>query len=182
MRFFIAGLPRSRSAWFANYMSYGDTACLHDQFRHTGLNAGDLSRAIELTGATNVGHADSCNFLVAEELMELYPDSRWLVVRRDPAEAFKSLRVYAPEVRPSFILSMSVAMNDFIRRWEPMVVDFHNLTPAVIERAAKHLVPSWECPAWRTEMLCNMQVQLEPNFMKHEIEKAKGALWVSGLL
>lgn len=138
-----------------------------------------LCSAMEGTGAEHVGHADPANLLCAEALLERYPDSRWLVIRREPLESFKSLAPYVPELRPGYILSLSVALNEFIRRWEPMVVDFHSLTPAVIERVAKHLNPDWDCPAWRTEMLCNMQVQLEPKFMKREIQRLKGdTSWV----
>lgn len=181
MRFFITGLPRSRTAWFANYMSYGDCACLHDAFRNIEPNATALASAIEGTGTKHVGHADPANLLFAEDLMEIYPDSRWLVIRREPLESFKSFAPYVSELRPSYVLSLSIALNDFIRRWEPMVVDFHSLSPAVIERAAKHLNPDWDCPTWRTEMLCHMQVQIEPKFMKREIERLKGeTTWAFG--
>jgi hypothetical protein len=173
MTYFITGLPRSRTAWFANYMSYGNSACLHDKFRDVGLDASALNTEMQCTGAAHIGHADPANLFVAEQLMELHPNSRWLVIRRKPLECFKSVSAYNPEYRLSAILSLARTMSEFIRRWEPMVVDFNDLTPATVERAANHLVPGWTCPKWRTEMLCNMQVQLEPEFMKKEINRLK---------
>lgn len=160
-------------------MTHGNTVCLHDEFRNVSNPAG-LRESMELTGAECAGHSDSGNFLFADELMEIYPEARWLVVRREPLDSFKSMSVYVPELRPSTILELSKALNEFIRQWEPMVVDFNDLTPAVVERAARFLNPDWQCPAWRTEMLCNMQVQLEPKFMKREIRK--GATWAFGLV
>ena len=34
--FFITGLPRSRTAWLANWFTYGHTFCFHEACRKVG--------------------------------------------------------------------------------------------------------------------------------------------------
>jgi hypothetical protein len=87
-RFFVTGLPRSRTAWFANLFSTGDVLCHHDALlecdRVTDLPSILGRRAI-------VGDSDSGLLLFYSDVAAMYPGAPWVVIRRDPDEAFRSL-------------------------------------------------------------------------------------------
>lgn len=89
MRFFITGLPRSRTAWFsAMFTATDDVFCYHD-----GLNGcksleefkDKLSRRKEPI----VGDSDSGLLLV--DLDRHFPGCKKVLIRRDPEECKESL-------------------------------------------------------------------------------------------
>ncbi len=82
MNFFILGLPRSRTAWLANWFTQGDSLCMHDGWRW-GLDAmKDAS-----VGYEHFGNSDSSNGAHVEELLDGFPGCRMLLVERDPEES-----------------------------------------------------------------------------------------------
>lgn len=87
-RFFITGLPRSMTAWCANFFSTGDVFCYHD-----GLaNCASLDEFGKKLEAFEVcGDADSGLAWFYDDLRGLYPDAQWAVIRRNDCEVIESL-------------------------------------------------------------------------------------------
>jgi hypothetical protein len=79
-RFFVTGLPRSRTAWLARLFSYGASYCLHDAMIYA-----DWRERIDALPFAAQGLSDS-----GLALMPSVPAGRWLIVRRDPAECLRS--------------------------------------------------------------------------------------------
>ncbi len=88
--FFITGLPRSRTAWLANFLTYGPSVCLHDALRE-GTGVEDLAKRLDTlranTNATFVGDADPGLPNFARELHRRFPQARWVMVERHPLQA-----------------------------------------------------------------------------------------------
>jgi hypothetical protein len=76
--FIVFALPRSRTAWMANFLRYGSYDCHHDP--HNGFKSVvDLVRF--LTTPWN-GASDSAMALLWPEISRCAPDGRYAVVRR----------------------------------------------------------------------------------------------------
>jgi hypothetical protein len=88
IRFFITGLPRSRTAWTANFLSVAPAFCWHD-----GLSNTPSLKAFQTKMEAHeiCGDSDSGLPFFYDELREMYPEANWVVLRRDPEEVVVSL-------------------------------------------------------------------------------------------
>lgn len=88
--FFILCLPRSRSAWLANFLSYGNSHCFHE-----GLvgceNVQDLRENMEFTGYEVVGNSDCGNILFIDEIIKEFDDAKFVVVHRNAKDVYDEL-------------------------------------------------------------------------------------------
>ncbi len=85
--FLVLGLPRSRTAWLARFLTYGEYHCAHEQLRH--LRSVDDARAWlaqDFTGTAETGAAPWWRLI-----RHLRPDVRVLIVRRPVAEVVASV-------------------------------------------------------------------------------------------
>jgi len=97
MNYFITGLPRSRTSWLANLLTYGRSFCLHDAVGPgtAALEVVNRLTALALeTGCDCVGDSDSGLPFLADELNRLLPSARWVFVHRDAAAAEASFINY----------------------------------------------------------------------------------------
>jgi hypothetical protein len=96
--FFITGLPRSRTAWLANYFTNGDVFCYHDAFKDT-VSVDKLAKLLDRGEQVRYfGDSDSGLLLHAAELKKRFPKSPWLFVRRDVRDAERSFEEYFSKV------------------------------------------------------------------------------------
>lgn len=93
--FFIAALPRSRTAWLANYLTCGDMVCLHDAWRECGT-AAELRARFDRTGANFCGCSDPMNVMMREEIDAEFPGAAWILVFREAREVMRSVRNLEP--------------------------------------------------------------------------------------
>lgn len=90
MNYFITGLPRSRTAWLANFFTQGESFCAHDAI--LGCDSLDaFERKLDALPGVFRGDSDSALLFFAPELLRRFPDARWVVVCRDPEEVVRSL-------------------------------------------------------------------------------------------
>lgn len=88
--FFITGLPRSRTSWLANLFTTSDQMCYHDLLDQVDSLAEFLAK---LAGGN--GDSDSGLVFLYPKLAEMFPESRWLLVLREPADCLHSLQAAA---------------------------------------------------------------------------------------
>ena len=86
LRFFVTGLPRSRTAWLAKFFTTGDVYCMHE-----GLNLyPDMpSLANAMSGSKKV-YGDSDSALCLTEFQEVFT-APTLIIERDRDEVLDSL-------------------------------------------------------------------------------------------
>ena len=129
--FFVTGLPRSRTAWLANLLTYGEAFCWHDLLgRCASLE--ELKERFHATacGYTAVGNADSGLGWFFPQVDRMFPEAQWVIVRREPAEAASSLyrhlaRHPYPELAPPTLGSA----RDLCRRLDEVLNVMKDLLP-----------------------------------------------------
>lgn len=85
--FFILSLPRSRSAWLSAWLSYNGRPCHHDTL-------GRIESVGELRNYTDLGacgFAETSGSYFPRVLHREFPNAKFLIVRRRPAEVQLSL-------------------------------------------------------------------------------------------
>jgi hypothetical protein len=91
--FFVTGLPRSRTAWLANFLTAGDSFCFHELLA-AGVSASfvqkTFSRMIEEESFSVVGDSDSALVAIAPAMVAMFPTARWVLVERPVDEAMES--------------------------------------------------------------------------------------------
>jgi hypothetical protein len=96
--FFITGLPRTRTAWLANFFTGPHSFCLHDGLLGCKTvrdlvpqwQAAMWDYPVREHPHIAMGDSDSALVLVAEQVLEAFPGSRWLHVTRPWEDAMES--------------------------------------------------------------------------------------------
>ena len=99
--FFVIGLPRSRTAWLANFLTTGSSFCFHEALRY--VNHIDKLPALLETAQNDepaefVGNSDSSMVFAQNWLTEHYPEAHYVFVRRDLWEVIESYRREFPKI------------------------------------------------------------------------------------
>lgn len=81
--YFITGLPRSRTAWLANLLTWGDSFCFHEATDGCG-SIEDLKGVLASVpfGTRHVGNSDPNLGLVPEALVQTFPGCRVVSIYR----------------------------------------------------------------------------------------------------
>lgn len=84
LNFIILGLPRSRTAWLAHFLSYGEWLCLHEEARHwRSMEDIKVLAAMPCLGL--------CETSIAQFWRLIPPGWKVVIVRRPPVEVEASL-------------------------------------------------------------------------------------------
>jgi len=99
--FLITGLPRSRTAWFAAYLTQGEVLCTHEAIAHK----------LPMTSENHkyVGTADS-GYVLDPDWMEEYDGIKIVIIERDTQECIDSLNGLIPQDCSWLLRSMARAL------------------------------------------------------------------------
>lgn len=157
--FFVTGMPRSRTAWLAAWLTTGPTVCFHDP-------PGNAFPAITTaTDRTGMSGPEVCTAFA--DYSASYPSAPWLVVqRRDSYPAFKKVldRYLKPEeiVLRGWWNDRLRVLEDVINGPRTLTIDFTDLDHPNIARAVwDHLLPDQPFDATRYEILNSLNIQQE---------------------
>lgn len=145
--FFIASLPRSRTAWLANFLTTGDSFCFHEPMNRTALS--EYPRLLADTGKRYAGISDSLNSLIMEELIDFFPDAKVVVIRR-PLEDVEASLAKLNFKCPVLLRKIERELDRIIHAYKPLVVEFESFDPA---RIWKYLIPDIPLDRKRLKML-----------------------------
>jgi hypothetical protein len=163
---FITGLPRSRTAWLANYLTWGESFCYHDALHHFGYIE-NFYEMLETTPATVVGHADPANILAWRELHSRFPDATWIVVRRSFEACYQASLRIQPAATVENFKALSDELEKLCEELKPVELRFNQ--PHLGEAAAAALgLPLNQA---RAELLEHLQVQIEPTYLRNRINQ-----------
>lgn len=94
MSFFVIGLPRSRTAWLANFLTYDDHFCSHE-----GING---CRSIEEFTTKLGSDGDSGTSMMVFDMNTLFPDAPIVIIERNVKHAIeyaqKEFGFYEPDI------------------------------------------------------------------------------------
>ena len=179
--FLILGLPRTRTAWLANFLTWGDMICWHELSGR--MSAADQMRVVLTRGAKCVGNADSGAIFMAEELMQKMPDLRVVVIRRDWEESLHALckltgAAVSDEMRASWQRMDEILEGIEAKASGVLVVEYESLGKSqTVEAVWRHCVGEVPFPSTRFSILSDMNVQMEPGIIHRA---ARGVTQVPG--
>ena len=163
--FIVFGLPRSRTAWLARFLSYGDWHCGHEELRHVrSLDDASAWLSQPCTGTAETAGAPFWRLLPA--------GVRVVTVRRPMCDVVDSLMRLMPFERVGLerLVRRLDAKLDQIERRIPGVlsVRFSDLADeATCKRVFEHCLPYEHDPAWWAACAAqNIQVSL-PVLMRY---------------
>jgi hypothetical protein len=167
--YFITGLPRCRSAWFANWLTWGDSFCAHDGFYgHASVESFLKALANQAAPARLIGHSDPANVFFWRQLVEHFPEAKWVVVRRDPEEAYAaSCKAFGDILDRSVFEHLCHELDALCEQVKPLEVAFDDLGSSIT--VAQYLDVPWD--SRRFMQLRHMQVQIEPKWLKQQIRR-----------
>lgn len=84
--FVVLALPRSRTTWLSQFLSYGDWHCGHDEARHCR----QLEDVRSWLSQPNTGTVETAAAPFWRLVQHMAPDVRFVTIRRDPDEAAAS--------------------------------------------------------------------------------------------
>lgn len=172
--FFITGLPRSRTAWMAAFMSTGNTHCFHDLLADcepSGMRAKMNCRA------RWVGDSDSALTFFNKEVNQEFPKAPWLVIHRKSSEVQASLnRVEGVPCSEDLMHRMETLLSETKRVVNPMIARFDQLDDeGTMREIVAHLCPGMEFNKERFELFKLMNIQITSARWAHLFEAFKKA-------
>lgn len=127
--FFVFCLPRSRSAWLSNFLTYESVFCMHEPLPEC-RTIEDLEAKLVTTGTPIAGAADTGAMFWVDEIIEHFPSARFVVLARDPAGFVEQTR------------RMGATENDAIamlEQFETTIGTLHKLGKRTLTVASKQL-------------------------------------------
>lgn len=160
--FFICALPRSRTAWLANFLTFGDSFCFHEPA--VGITSFPyLRRLFESTGRQVVGSSDCGNAWIADGLAREFPDCRFVVVHRPLEEVRQGmLEMGLPD---NGTLEKSAIMLDYVvRNYSPFSLDADDLSdPEVVKMLCEYVSAPFDRA--RFDLLAALNVQVNTDYL-----------------
>lgn len=153
-----------RSAWLANFLTYGKTYCHHDIFAKVETMAG-FQLAMDWDYEA-VGVADPSLVFFWEEVSKLYQDATWIVIERPFRETLESCKKAFGGFDENNLHVMKARLEKLKYRLKPHLFNFENLE---FNRIA--CLCDTPIPFDRVMLLKDMQVQLEPKYLLTKIKE-----------
>lgn len=111
MRFLVTGLPRCRTAWFAAYLTEGDTICFHEAYH----NNVDLQVPFK-----NKGNSEPS---VPQKWIDEFEPQKIVIVHRDLGDVYRSLKQMG--IAPSVQWLQDLEARN--QEMDGLHVDYHNI-------------------------------------------------------
>lgn len=156
-RFLILALPRSRTAWLANFLTQGPIACCHEPFAE--CRTPDMLRSIiDAQGAEFNGASDTFGAFWFEQLKEILDDPKVVVIRRPMDQVLKSLEKLGHPADGLEIFSEGL---DAAERDGALSIPFYDLDSRIACQAIQaHVAPHTPFNVQRFEMLRRLNIQI----------------------
>ena len=147
--FFILSLPRSRSAWLANFLTYENSFCFHEALIDN--DPIDLPELFKSTGKEIVGNSDCGNALFLDEILNTFQDTRLVIVHRPIDEVFMSLDKMGPLFSErENVMSAKNKIDVISKTCKHLSVDFHDMSVNVCKSIWGYCIGSeFDSQRWR---------------------------------
>lgn len=170
--FLILGMPRSRTAWLANFLTWGQTTCLHSPINQFGDVAATFRWLKAGTDGASRGAADPVISLFPDQVVCHSHGVKFVYVVRNEADAiYAGLRAYqGVYANPLELLgTMRVGFDAIKRHVDGLEVAYESLDDVeVVRHLWDEVIPDTPFPMTRFCMLRNLNVT--QNFAKVQTE------------
>lgn len=159
MDFLIFCPPRSRSAWLANFLTYGNSYCYHEALA-TVTRLEELKN-MKKNGKT-IGDSDSGLFFFAEKVLKTAPDAKIVLIKREKDDIKKALmKLFDPSLSEHIAKACGSAGNWLEKVLGVLVVKYDDLNKeSTCRKIWEFCVPHEMFDSERWKMLSNFNVQL----------------------
>tara|TARA_R110000796_G_scaffold85071_1_gene184881 strand:+ start:67 stop:561 length:495 start_codon:yes stop_codon:yes gene_type:complete len=158
--FFVVGLPRSRTAWLANFLTYEDKFCFHE-----GINGCSTLKEYKNKLGNNKG--DSCTALMLLNLNKEFPEAPVVVIETDTKRAIE----FSKEIYGKDLTQEMNVLNEQMKFIKGLRIRLENLDNSLEEIWTYLIGTSYNKE--RGDLLKNMNIQT--NNFNYDI-KAAGEL------
>jgi Sulfotransferase domain len=175
--FFVMSLPRSRTAWLANFLTYEDSYCFHEGLLQvpSPLHFRELFSS---TGKSVVGNSDCGNVFFINEILDTFPDAKFVVVDRPPEEVVDSLQAMGPQFADEgAVWHAYELLQKFKREHDALVVNYDALSYTTYRMIWDHCVGSI-FDHQRTVMLDGLDIQIIIDKKLRQIRESDNKRWL----
>lgn len=170
--FLITGFARSRTAWLANLLTYGDAFCFHEVLR---LCPDPQAVPIFLgqAGARVAGTSDSMLPFYIDQIWPDLPNPKLVLIDRDPDDAFQSLEKQFPNLKtlPEIHRKTMAALAQMLDKYETLMVPYDALDQVEIcEQIWEFCVPNAPFNKLRWEQLDLLRVEIHVDKVTESID------------
>jgi len=161
-KFFITGLPRSRTAWLSTFFSTGQAICYHEPT--VGMSdITELPSVFDTETYKYVGVCDSGIGFFAEWILEnIQP--RTLIVERDPSEVYASIVQMGLKTTRAELNYLASELKKFQSHPLVLWVPFEALnTKRVMQKIFWHLLPGMAFDETRYKELSRFNIEVIPS-------------------
>jgi len=152
--FAVLGLPRSRTAWLSQFLTYGDRVCLHEPSRHWKGMA-DLHAALD----AGCGLSDSVLTFRWRDILAHRADTAVVVVHRSAGEVLTSFRRAGlwHDRLPEAVASLEMAIDELMEGAPEALhvpyaaLDQHNVCARVFAHCLGFDMPFAHWHKWRDQ-------------------------------
>jgi|TARA_R100000655_G_scaffold100423_1_gene144856 hypothetical protein len=154
--YLITGLPRSRTAWLANYLTVGSSFCYHEGLKNC-FDIGDLRM---MKKAPYTGNSDSSAVFFIDEMKTLFPDMKIVIIDRDYKDVLKSIVKEYDGPFVKYIISATKTSKEYTQKhYEHMLVNYNDINER-IDEITDYCIPNQEVPEERKQMLFDLKVEV----------------------
>lgn len=165
--FFITGLPRSRTAWLSNLLTYRNSFCYHELARHGG-NARDLIKKMETRTERFVGTADSSFPIYHKSILELVPESKIVVIDRNINDVKNSLCEFLggwSDELDETVEKTGKALYELTRHYDCKIIGFNDLEDTLTVKSIVDYISPNDWDVDRFTQLDRMNVGLNSKWL-----------------
>lgn len=141
MAFIVLGLPRSRTAWLARFLTYKGHICGHEELRHC-RSLDDVKTWLSMP---DTGSAETSAAPFWRTLLRFSPDVQIVIVRRPVSEVVESLSAFGfdPAVMEPAMKRLDAKLDQIVARAENVLsVNFDDLNEeATCKAVFEHCLP-----------------------------------------
>lgn len=159
MDYLITGLPRSRTAWLANYLTVGSSFCYHEGLKDC-FDIGDLRM---MKKAPYTGNSDSSAVFFIDEMKALFPNMKIVVIDRNYQDVLNSLeKDYAGPYTRYLVAATKTSKEYTQNRYPHLLVKFKDINKR-LDEITEYCIPSEEITESRKKMLLDLKVEVSKN-------------------
>lgn len=165
--FFVTGLPRSRTAWLANFLTTDYAICSHGGLLECAGNVQDFERMIKVRTNARSGDASPSLLIcpIFESIAQKFHKAKWVFIRRDVKEVCASHKKAFPKlnVPDVFFHEMAKTIDLFAPSVDSVVIDFNDLDKPEVCDKIHHFCLGESMDYLRWKILDKMNVQASTN-------------------
>ena len=161
--FFVVGLPRSRTAWLANFLTYNGRFCYHE-----GVDG--CSTITDYKNKLGQDKGDSCTALMLLNIHKEFPNAPVVVIESDIKRAVEfSKHTYGKDLTKEFEM-----LKEKMRFIKGLRIPLHAINDS-LEDIWSYLIGT-PYDKERGDLLKNMNIQTN-NYFNYDVKKVGELLW-----